>query len=293
MKRFELSKRGGGRRTIWRAAIETKGLQYSLIKNYLEHLPVHAASQAFSPGSSIKKNASIHVGNHYFLRVDLKDFFPSLTFENLRKATLSSNAKFDFSLEGSDSFALIQGACFDRDGKLPIGYSTSPFIANVVMFEFDESLEVTLQSEFGAGNFNYTRYADDMVFSTSTRGVCRKAYRKIKNFVADFDGASLSVNDRKTHFGSTGKGTAFVTGVHMLPNGKLAATRQLRERVKFLLYLLTKKRIPEKEYSQLIGLLAHLRSVDPAYHTKLSTDFYSVFPRLGKDRTATTSSERT
>lgn len=278
MRRDEIYKRSGGKRVIWQAAIETKGIHYSLIENYLNDLPVDKASQAFSLGSSIKKNAHLHLGNRYFLRVDFKDFFPSIDFNSFKKIVQKNASRFNFETTSDACLLLLRGACFDRELRLPIGYATSPFIANATMQPFDEMLRSKLSDSFGLNTFVYTRYADDIVLSTNVRGVSRKAYSLLEQMINFYPGAKLSVNRDKTHFGSTLKGTAYVTGVHMLPDGRTAATKQLRNKTRFLLSLLKVKRIPPEEYSSLIGLLAHIRHIDPAFYTKLASDYYSVFP---------------
>lgn len=278
IRRTEIEKNGGGKRVIWQAAIETKGIHYALISNYLSHLPIHSASQAFSPGSSIKKNARLHAGNRYFLRIDLENFFPSISFESFKRIIEEHSSLFNFHTESTDTYALISGSCFDRKGRLPIGYATSPFIANAVMLPFDRGLTDALNKKFGSHTFVYTRYADDLVLSTNLKGASREAHLLVREYVARYTSPKLWVNHKKTHFGSTAKGTAYVTGIHMLTDRRTAATKKLRGDVRFLLSLLKTKKIPNKDFSRLLGLLAHLKNIDPAYYTKLSADFYSVFP---------------
>lgn len=278
-KRFEIKKRSGGVRTIWQAAVETKGLHYPIIDAFLKNLPLHSASQAFSPGSSIKKNADAHRGNAYFLRIDLADFFPSITFAAFRPLVVQSKELFStFDPSTRDSLFLLEKACFDRSSRLPIGYATSPFIANHALYDLDRTIVTELNALAGGNAIVYTRYADDLVFSTNVRGACREIYVQVKELIQKYNKIRLIINEEKTRFGSAAKGTAFVTGVHVLTGDRLAAPMSLRADARFLLALSKKKVLSQADKKRLIGLLAHIRHIDPRYYTKLAADFFSVFP---------------
>lgn len=277
-KIFIPKRNGSGTRTIWQAAIETKGIHYSLIPAYLQKLPVHKASQAFSPGASIKKNALIHAKNRYILRIDLRDFFPSITFNSFKKIVVSTKGIFhEFDPTTIDSLFILERSCFDRSGRLPIGYATSPYIANCTMFAFDHDLERALVKKYGESNISYTRYADDLIFSTNEKGLSRRIYYDVIHFINRYSGVKLTVNNEKTHFGSVAAGSAYVTGTHILKPGKIAATKSLRSDARFLLSLAKRKTLKTEDRNRLRGLLAHLRHIDPAYYTKLATDFHTEF----------------
>ena len=77
-KEYTIPKKTGGMRTIHHPARELKLIQGWLLQHVLNKLPVHAAATAYSEGSNIKRNAERHVANNFMLRVDFKDFFPSI-----------------------------------------------------------------------------------------------------------------------------------------------------------------------------------------------------------------------
>jgi hypothetical protein len=279
IRRIEVEKRAGGKRIAWQAAIETKGVQYPLIQSYIQCLPVHQASQAFSPGSSILKNAINHRGNRYFLRMDFSNFFPSVKFSAFKKVVLRTKDNFhEFSPATKDSLYLLEKICFARDSSLPIGYASSPYIANCTMFDFDGDIYEMLRTRFSGANASYTRYADDLTFSTNIKGVCREIYGSVRKIVENFRSIDLEINHEKTHFGSVAKGTAYITGIHMLGFGRMAATKSLRSDARFLLSLKKNGKLREGDQKRLIGLLAHLKQIDPSFYTKLAGDFYGSFP---------------
>ena len=73
-KKYSIKKRSGGQRLIHHPARELKLIQRWLVEKILSHLPVHRAATAYRRGSSIRKNAALHVDNNYLLRVDFQDF---------------------------------------------------------------------------------------------------------------------------------------------------------------------------------------------------------------------------
>lgn len=78
-KVYTIAKRSGGLRTIAQPAKETKFIQRWLIENVFSQLPVHECASAYKVGASIKKNADAHKSNSYVIKLDFKDFFPSIT----------------------------------------------------------------------------------------------------------------------------------------------------------------------------------------------------------------------
>jgi retron-type reverse transcriptase len=78
-KRYPIPKKSGGVRLISHPARELKLVQNWLVDNVLNRLPVHDSATAYRQGSSILKNAAPHAKNNFLLRIDFRDFFPSLT----------------------------------------------------------------------------------------------------------------------------------------------------------------------------------------------------------------------
>jgi RNA-directed DNA polymerase len=277
IRKLEIPKAGGGVRRIWRPAVETRAIQYVLIAHIFENMKLSQYSTAFSKGNSIRKNAALHAGNEFVLRVDLKDFFPSISWQDLESVFSESwpaVAGLDaFSLADQETKDFIKWSCFNRSEKLPIGYPSSPFIANVVMTKFDEKLVEQLSAS-SVESFVYSRYADDLVFSTNKKGWSHKAYLEIMDFVEKWRRPRLSINHEKTHFGSRAKGTSYVTGVHCLPGGRLAVRREIIDESRLLLSLSKRKDLSLKDLKRLFGLLEHIRHIDGRAYAKLKTSYF-------------------
>ena len=111
----------------------------------------------FALGKDIVSNAAHHTPRRYVLNVDLKDFFLSITFRRVRGMLMAK----PYFLGSSAATVIAQLCTFDE--KLPQGAPTSPVITNMVCGRFDAHLKALAKTY----RCNYTRYADDITFSTS------------------------------------------------------------------------------------------------------------------------------
>jgi len=113
----------------------------------------------FAPKRSVKTNAMSHVGRRYVFNIDLKDFFPSINFGRVRGMIMGK----PYNLPRKVATVLAHLCCFD--GHLPQGAPTSPIISNMICAQMDSQLQRLAASN----RSTYTRYADDITFSTSRR----------------------------------------------------------------------------------------------------------------------------
>jgi RNA-directed DNA polymerase len=155
-QQFEIRKRSGGTRTISSPANALKIIQRKLNQVlhavYRGRAPVHG----FARGKSIRSNARRHLGCRLLLNLDLKDFFPSIHFGRVKGLFQSK----PYSLPERVAVVIAQICCHKR--MLPAGAPTSPVVANMVCAQMDSQLK-ELAKRFGC---TYTRYADDISFST-------------------------------------------------------------------------------------------------------------------------------
>ena len=170
-REFYIPKRSGGRRRI--SAPRTGTYKYMLhaLNLLLGSLYTPSSSaMGFAPERSIVTGAEKHVGQHYVFNTDLRDFFPSVRRARVKARLLLP--PFGFTEEVAIAVA---GLCTVRvdapgdDGQparpiyvLPQGAPTSPLLTNAVCDRLDRRLS-GLARRCGA---NYTRYADDITFSS-------------------------------------------------------------------------------------------------------------------------------
>jgi RNA-directed DNA polymerase len=155
--RFETPKRNGNMRVIHNPIPRLKDVQRRLLEvlevMYKPKAPVHG----FVPGKSIKSNAEGHQRRKYVLNVDLKDFFPSINYWRVRGMFKADPYKFN------DSIADVLAQICTLPAGLPQGAPTSPIISNMICAKLDYQLQKLAKQH----HCYYTRYADDISFSTS------------------------------------------------------------------------------------------------------------------------------
>ena len=282
VKMFTIKKRDGKLRYIFHPSKKLKVIQYWLMRNVLCHLPVHGAAMAYLPNTSILDNAKLHRASRYFLRMDLRNFFPSIRFADLLPIIEAwhKNSDVDWPLD-DDSKELINRSCFYRDDRLAVGYPSSPIISNVVMYKFDEmTVRIVLDGRFGS--VKYSRYADDLVFSTDKIGACRHIEREVKALIRDTNSPDIQVNSAKTRYGSSGGGTASVTGLKICENGHITIHRKQKDHVRLLLSLYSRGKLREDEHMSLQGHLSYCHHVAPAFFTSLSAKYFNEIDLLMK-----------
>lgn len=167
-EKFEIPKAKGGYRTISAPKPELKKLQqhlakylYDVVKENQENSSGRKSlNHAFLPGHSIFTNAKIHRARRYVLNIDLEEFFPSINFGRVRGFLLKDNR---FQLHEPVATLISQIACFEN--SLPQGAPSSPILSSLI----SQPLDVRL-AKFAKKNFcHYSRYADDITFSTNRK----------------------------------------------------------------------------------------------------------------------------
>ncbi len=168
---WEIPKRDGGKRTITAPKRELKAAQRWVLANVVERLPVHGAAHGFVAGRSILTNALAHRGADVVVKVDVKDFFPSVTWRRvkglLRKGGLPENTATLLSLMATEApreVVQFRGkTLYVAKGPraLPQGAPTSPGLTNALCLKLDKRVSA-MAKRLG---FTYTRYADDLTFS--------------------------------------------------------------------------------------------------------------------------------
>lgn len=150
---FTIKKRSGGERIITSPYPALLEMQYWIYNNILKKQPLHSSAHGFVFKKSIITNSKLHAGENHLLKMDLKDFFPSIKLNRIiyifKQLGYPNNI----------SFFLASICCYDE--RLPQGAPTSPVLSNIVAIKLDKRL-ISLSKKY---NLKYTRYADDLTFS--------------------------------------------------------------------------------------------------------------------------------
>ena len=152
-----IKKKSGGTREIRAPKSTLYRVQSSLHEILQNSYQPRPAAHGFVRGRSVVTNARPHVNRRFVLTVDIADFFPSINFGRVRGLFLAR----PFECTPEVATILAQICC--SDGSLPIGAPTSPVIANMICLRLDRELQ-NLARQRGCW---YSRYADDLTFSTN------------------------------------------------------------------------------------------------------------------------------
>ena len=241
-REFCIAKRNGGKRIIsapFPALLECQKWIYDKI---ISKASIHTSAHGFTYNKSIITNSKVHVGQNHFLKIDLKDFFPSITINqviNIFKS-LGYTHKVSFYLASIC-------CCGDR---LPQGAPTSPMISNIVAKTLDNRL-MKFAKRF---NLKYSRYADDIAFSGDFIPV--KYIEYITNII---NSCNFIVNENKTILQHE-KHKRIVTGISISKN-EIKIPREYKRNLKLEIHCIRKH-----------GILGHMRKnkiKNPSYLTSI------------------------
>ncbi|MFM0283286.1 retron St85 family RNA-directed DNA polymerase [Paraburkholderia sediminicola] len=280
-RKIKIPKRSGGERVLLQPASELKLILAWLDSRILSNVPVSTIATAFEPGTSIVKNAQAHSKSNYSVRIDLSDFFPSIRSGDLLLALSKSRETLPDWAFDKDLEVVVRKACFDRANRLPVGYSTSPKIANIVMLGLDAALVAAISRDsVRFGQAVLTRYADDFVFSSDKKGACNEFLTEMRNLLALTPSPKLSINEPKTRFMSRKGGTSLITGLRVNNDGDIGIHANYRDHIRMLLKLFSTGRLKPTENESLRGHLAFIEHADPDLFTRLSFRYHADIAKL-------------
>lgn len=153
---FEIKKKSGAHRQIEAPGTNIKILQQKLNQVLQAVYRPKPCVHGFVEGRSVRTNALQHTQRRYVLNVDLRDFFPSINFGRVRGMFMAR----PYNVPEKVATVLAHLCCFE--GRLPQGAPTSPTVSNMICARMDSELQRLARTN----GCIYTRYADDMTFST-------------------------------------------------------------------------------------------------------------------------------
>jgi retron-type reverse transcriptase len=234
---FKLPKKTGGFRLISAPMPMLKAAQLWILENILNHISVHESAHGFLPGKNIVSNAQSHVGAKMLVNFDLENFFPSINYKRVKGIFHS----FGYSESVATVLALLCTAPdteeIELDGKsyfvalgerhLPQGSPASPALSNIAARRIDKSL-TKIAAEH---DFKYTRYADDLTFSTVDRDADAGRLMRQVRYVVEKQG--FVVNEAKTRVLRHGRQQE-VTGI--VVNDKISIDRKTLRKFRAVLH---------------------------------------------------------
>lgn len=212
---FEIPKKSGGLRAISAPLPDLAMVQRWLVESILKRLTTNpsAAVTAYTPGRSIIDHVSGHLASAQLLKLDLRDFFPSISTGRVYEL---------FTAVGySSAVARTFAALTTMNGNLPQGAPSSPLISNLVLEPFDTAV----LSLCSTHDLHYTRYADDIVISGSELG---NILEQVSSLASE---NGFEINHKKTKSYLRPEEPRFVTGL-VLKDGRARLPKASRRRIR-------------------------------------------------------------
>ena len=199
-------KRSGGFRLIEEPKPVLKKAQRLILRDILDKLPAHEAVFGFVPGKNLQSCAALHAAEDYVIRLDISHFFTSCSVQKVHGVFRSLGYPYSIAriLTGLCTTE-TPGAVFRRKSglrgffgiqkrglphpdlyrrpHLAQGSPTSPALSNFVFWQTDQRISALCKKM----DVNYSRYADDMIFSGSIRDIPSTAgfIRVVENILAE------------------------------------------------------------------------------------------------------------
>ncbi len=229
---YKIKKRNGKYRTIYEPNSLLKHIQKKILINILNNKTISKYAKAYHKGISLKDNAIPHANKKIILKLDIKNFFESITFANIY------NSCFQIEYFPKSVGILLTTLC-TYDNHLTQGSPTSAYISNLVMKEFDEELGIWCEEN----NISYTRYSDDMTFSGNFNP--SDIIVKVRKMLYKL---GLQLNNDKTHI-IKNSSSQNVTGI--VVNEKVQVNIKYRKSIRQEMYYIKK-----------FGLNSHLNKIN-------------------------------
>lgn len=251
--RFQIPKKTGGVRAISAPLPRLKQAQQWILDRILEQVVLHSSAHGFRRGRSIVTNAQPHVAAQVVINLDLQDFFPSISYRRVKGVFAS--------LGYSEAVATILGLiCTEPDTTqvqldscsyyiaqgiryLPQGAPSSPALTNILCRRLDRRLDGLAKSR----GFVYTRYADDLTFSTNHADRLKDIGNILQGVGSIVAHEGLQVNLDKTRVLRQSQHQE-VTGI--VVNEKLNVDRAILHKFRATLYQIEKDGLAGKSWGK-------------------------------------------
>eukprot|EP00913_Durusdinium_trenchii_P013426 g12607.t1 len=293
--RFAIPKKTGGVRNISAPMPRLKRAQEWVLAGILENVELNRAAHGFRRGRSIVTNATPHVRADVVVNVDIEDFFPTITFRRIKGVFRN--------LGYSESVATILAMlCSEPDTAavridnrnyhvatseryLPQGAPSSPALTNIIC----RGLDARMAHNAGKLGFTYTRYADDMTFSSSGEANRQtgRLLRRVKHIV---EAEGFRLHPDKSRVQRKGRRQE-VTG--LIVNERVNVSRKTLRRFRAVLFQIERDGPAGKHWgnspdvlSSIEGFANFVAMVDPEKGADFQSRVRALIERYGRPQSS-------
>lgn len=305
-KVFNIPKKNGkGSREIAQPTPFLKKLQKKALLEIAPQFKIHETAKAYIQGQNgLYQNVKVHVNGKYFLKLDFHDFFHTITASSFHAILVQKKFQLKDRLRYLKIFFMFNKAVgkeqtkkvykifkgnlsteqqildlmlkdMKEDFRLSIGAPSSPWVSNVVMYEFDEKVAAWCKTQ----GINYSRYADDLSFSSIDSEKLKKVIPAVKKILEKIPYLNLSLNENKTKYISL-KQKVNITGLNITSENKISIGRQQKKLIRVMLHYFQQGKLSAERKESLKGWISYVKSVEPECYQSLIKKFYSELKQL-------------
>jgi hypothetical protein len=247
--------KSGKKRAIEIPEENLKMAQRLLLYYYLPNKDVHPSTYSYIPATSLLDHVERHRNYRFTLKIDLQDFFGSIPDRIVYQY---------FATKHPAKLAAILTKIACRNGRLPVGAPSSPMLSNILLHEMDRYWNIAI-----GGDSVYSRYADDIYFSSNDRGLLLGLLPKFEEYLNNFY-PFLKINKQKTRllYGNNRKITGLVVN-----DGDITIGRRRKRQLRALLDSYCKGLLDEDQVASLRGKL--LPWIEKSSNIAIATGFPS------------------
>ncbi|MGV9668094.1 reverse transcriptase family protein [Nocardia niigatensis] len=252
-------------------------VQRWILHRIASRIPVHPNSFAYTPGNSIRACAARHVGARWLVKLDVENFFESISerqvFQVFHRAGYIPLVAFELSrlctrsARHADHVDARQFITKRRRrviwpysesvlGFLPQGAPTSGALANLVAYDLDVRFTALAQRE----RMVYTRYADDLTFSSIEDFDRSNAVRLVNEVRSILRQADFSLHEKKTRMVPPGS-RKLVLGL-LVDRDQVRLNRDIRQRITENIRGVDKfglaEHVSHRQFSSIDGFVRHV-----------------------------------
>lgn len=252
----EKKKKSGGTRRIDAPVESLKTVQRWILKKILYKIKCSEYSYGFAKNTDSKESPQVtvakkHKNNIFLLKLDIKDFYPSIS----RAQVFYQFHEIGYGINVSN---LLTNVC-TYNGVLPQGAPTSAYFANLICRRLDRRIGGYCNKR----NIIYTRYADDMIFSSDEWGLLHGIYGTIKRIIED---EGFKLNEDKTNFAGwiSRKEVLGIT----INDQKIKSPKDMKRMVRAMIH----KDVATGDYTdidRIKGYISYIKSIEKDYETKI------------------------
>ncbi len=227
---------------------------------------------SYAKNTTIRHCIEPHKNNKHFLSTDISNFFASIQSVDVMNTIQHNIDEGNIGIADIDQYkdSIIKLITFE--GALPIGFSTSGRLSNAILFEFDKVILTECQSK----NITYSRYADDLIFSSNNKNIVQ-VKPIVETALSNIFDERLKINDKKTKTYSK-KSKIKILGLIITPNGDITIDKKIKSDIQIAMHFYAndtnkfdsflRKRF-DGNIQKIFGIVGYINSVNKDFLNKL------------------------